>query len=112
MEFTAGSSPICIDTRALACISNDCTDFLTIKEAQNISINGIGSGLDVAGINTLHWLLVNDTGTELDIHMHHAIYVPKCLMKLLCSQQLARQIRHIGDGFNALAKERILQIVG
>ena len=54
MEFTTGSYSICIDTGASACISNDKNDFINIKEVQNVSINGIGSGLEVQGVGTLH----------------------------------------------------------
>jgi hypothetical protein len=93
MELTAGTSSICIDTGASACISHDSKDFLGIREVQNISINGISIGLDVAGIGTLHWLIVDDTSTELDVHVHNSLYVPKCPMKLLFPQQLAMQCK-------------------
>ena len=52
MPFEPKSIPICINMGALACISNDHTHFISLNTVQQMTINGIGNGLEVKGIGT------------------------------------------------------------
>jgi hypothetical protein len=92
-SFGTDAERICIDTGASACISTKCSNFISLQKVTDIMINGIGFGLPVEGIGTLKWPMLADNGTEMDIHIHQALYVPSAPMGLLCPQQIAMQTK-------------------
>jgi len=53
-NFGTDSKRICIETRALVCISTRKENFITLKEVKNIQINGIATGLPLVGIGLLN----------------------------------------------------------
>jgi hypothetical protein len=54
-HFDTDIESICVDTGASACLSTKQSNFVNLKEINNIKINGIASGLMVKGIGTLKW---------------------------------------------------------
>jgi hypothetical protein len=111
-SFGTDTERICIDAGASACLSTKKGNFVNLQPVTNLKINGIGSGLPVEGVGTLKWPMQADDGTEMDIHIHQALYVPSAPMGLLCPQQIAMQTQTIGDGFQALGHASILTVAG
>jgi hypothetical protein len=101
-QFDSDTERICIDTGASACLSTRRDNFISLRDLDNIKINGIASGLKVAGIGVLRWSIRDDNNTEIDLYIKDALYVPDAPMGLLCPQQIAQQTKLKGDGFLAL----------
>ena len=101
MDYAPGSRAICVDTGASACISNNKEDFVSLDVRGCSMIQGIGSGLSIAGMGTLKWVLHDDDGQEVSLFVRDALYVPAVPMCLLCPQQIAQQTKRINDGFFA-----------
>jgi hypothetical protein len=101
MDFAPGSIAICIDTGASSSISNDREDFITFQQVTDQVISGISSGLKVEGRGTLHWIIRDDNGDDVVLHISNALYVPKVPLCLLCPQQVAKQTGNLNDGFIA-----------
>jgi len=57
-------------------------------------------------------VIVDDSGTELEIIITNALFVPDCPMNLLSPQQVAQQTAHAGDGFHAQAGGGTLTVGG
>jgi hypothetical protein len=92
MDYAPGSNPICVDTGASVCISNNKNDFISLVKISSETIQGIGSGLQVEGKGTLRWIIYDDDGQEVTLYVRDALYVPgvQCvffvLSKSLCKQ--------------------------
>jgi hypothetical protein len=112
IPYAIGSAPICIDTGASASISNCKDDFIDLRPVQNLHLKGIATGLPIEGIGTLNWTIATDSGTNVTLQIRNALYVPSCPMHLLSPQQLVRQTKCSGDGFNALAHIGCLRFAG
>jgi hypothetical protein len=83
LHFGTDLECICIDTGASACISTRKENFVSIRQVDNLKINGIGSSLPVAGIGLLKWTIRDDTGNDIDLYVHDALLVPTAPMGLL-----------------------------
>jgi hypothetical protein len=104
MDYAPGSKAICIDTGASLCISNDKRDFITYHQVTNQIISGISSGLKIEGRGTLRWLIRDDLGNDVILHISDALHVPNVPnvpLCLLCPQQVAKQTGKRNDGFHA-----------
>jgi hypothetical protein len=101
MDYAPGSKAICIDTGASSCISNDKHDFITYYPVTDQVISGISSGLKVEGRSTLRWIIRDDNGNDVILHVSDALHVPKIPLCLLCPQQIAQQTGKSNDGFLA-----------
>jgi hypothetical protein len=101
MKFS-DSHPICIDTGASCCISNNKRDFIDLNPTQSSTVlKGIGSGLTIAGCGTIKWTISDDIGDEITLHLHNSLYVPDAPMNLLSPQHLAQQTALPSDGFHS-----------
>jgi hypothetical protein len=78
VPFSAAAAPICIDSGVSLSVSNNEHDFVTLKPVKDKSLSGIAMGLPIAGIGTLKWPLLTDSGTEVDLYIRNALYVPNC----------------------------------
>ena len=90
MDFAPGSSSICFDAGASACISSNKNDFVSLVACKNSTIQGIGTGLAIAGKGTLQWCILTNEGQEVNPYVRNALYVPGIPMNLLCPQQIAQ----------------------
>jgi hypothetical protein len=109
----SSNAPICIDTGASCCISNDKKDFVNFTPSSTDSvIHGISSGLKIAGTGTITWTILNDDSDEITIHIHDCLYVPDAPMCLLSPQHMASQTNHPNDGFLIHKKFSILTFSG
>jgi hypothetical protein len=107
-----GSQTICVDTGASACISDHKHDFVTLDTYGSAFIEGIGSGLKIAGTGTLRWILLDDDGQEITLFVRDILYMPAVPMCLLCPKQIAQQTRKTNDGFLVAGPQGTLIIDG
>ncbi len=75
-------------------------------------LKGISSGLNIIGTGTLKWMILNNNGDEITIHLHNSLYVPDALMCLLSPQHMAQQSTSDSDGFNSKGQYGILYFAG
>jgi hypothetical protein len=99
MNFSPGGQPICVDSGASCCISNNWNDFTTFQSASNRVHSGITNCLEIEGTGTLCWRILNDNGDKVQLHSHNSLYVPSLPMNLLSPQQICQQTKHLDDGF-------------
>ncbi len=90
-QLDTNAERTCIDIGASACISTQKDNFVSLKETNNMKINGIESGLQVSGIGTLKWSIYDAKNNEIDLFVKDALYVPTASMGLICPQQIAQQ---------------------
>jgi hypothetical protein len=88
MDFAPGSSSICIDMGASACISNNKNDFVSLVACNNNTIQGIGADLKITGTGNLQWSNLMDAGQEFNLYVCNALFVPGAPMNLLCAHQI------------------------
>ena len=69
MNFSPGGLPVCIDTGASSCISNNKSDFLDLQPTSNTVLKGIGSGLRIEGTGTICWKLLDNAGDEISLYI-------------------------------------------
>jgi hypothetical protein len=111
MKFT-NNKPICIDTGVSCSISSNKQDFLTFTETSSTVLKGIGSGLPVVGIGTVKWIIVDDNGDDIVLHLHNTLDVPDIPMCLLSPHHMAQQTTLSSDGFNCTGPHGILTFAG
>jgi hypothetical protein len=70
---------------------------------KDLNLSGFATGLPIVGIGTLIWPILTDSGTEVELYIRKAVYVPAFPMNLLSPQHLAQQTKRVHDGFNILA---------
>ena len=75
MAFEPDSYPICIDTGASACLSNDASHFISLNPVQQMTINGIGSRLEVKGVGMIRWLVLDDEGNEVELTVKNTLLI-------------------------------------
>ncbi len=68
------------------------------------SLSGIASGLPIAGIGTVKWSILMDSGMIVDLYVRNTLYVLNCPIRLLSPQQIAQQTQRASDGFYMQAK--------
>lgn len=112
MNFNPGGYPICIDTGASSCISNNKSDFVNLHPTTNTVLNGVGSGLNIDGVGTLCWKFTNDNEDEISLHIQDSLYVPSAPMHLLSPQTIAQQTDNSLDGFHANGPHGIFTFAG
>jgi hypothetical protein len=101
MNFSPGGIPICIDTEASSCISNNKSDFINLHTTSNTVLKVIGSGHQIEVTGTLCWKISNDAGDDISLHIQESLYVPSAPMCLLSPQTIAQQTNNALDGFHA-----------
>jgi hypothetical protein len=95
-------APLIMDTGASISISPFITDFISpIRPAQHITIKGIASGLNVAGMGNLAYTFLNDNGVEQTITLKNSLYVPQSAVRLVCPWQIGTITGHQEDGLYA-----------
>jgi hypothetical protein len=61
--------PVCIDTGASCCISNNKSDFTHFKESTSSVLHGISSGLSIHGTGTIKWSINDDNGDKIILYL-------------------------------------------
>ena len=79
---------VLFDNGANVTIGIDKSDFIDLEERKG-SISGVGAAT-AEGIGTIHWRTILDDGSELDIIVPNALYVPSMDLRILSIDQLGR----------------------
>jgi len=102
-----------IDTRASISITNDAKDFISsVRSVQPTLLKGIASSLEVKGIGSARYTFMLLDGTHNTVTLRNVLYVPKCVVRLLCPRHLADCTGVVGDGLNSLKDHGILTCNG
>jgi hypothetical protein len=113
MPISPDMVPLVIDTGASVSISPCLTDFIgPLRPVQQVSIQGIASGLSVQGVGTISYTYHNDAGIPQTLHLDGALYVPQCTTRLICPRQLGLASGNANDGFQSLHDKEILMFQG
>jgi len=111
--FSSDMVPLILDTGASVSISPCRTDFISpIRPAQHITIKGIASGLNVAGIGNMAYTFINDAGDTQTITLKNSLYVPQSAVHLICPRQIGASTGHHADGLYATATRSHLIVEG
>ena len=111
--MTPDMAPLILDTGASISISPYPTDFITpIRPVQHVNIKGIASGLAAKGIGDLSYSFVNDAGTTQTIVLKNCLYVPQCVVRLICPRQIGAVTGNPEDGFYATNSKSTLIVHG
>ena len=103
-------SPIGVDNRCSACISDDRDDFEGPLMATKRVIKGFG-GVTTKGVQTgtLLWRWADDTGKTHSFRIPNSYYVPQGGVKLISPQHLAQSLKDVrGTGEETNGKECVL----
>ena len=103
-------SPIGVDNRCSACISDDRDDFEGPLMTSKRVIKGFG-GVTTKGVQTgtLLWRWADDTGKTHSFRIPNSYYVPQGGVKLLSPQHLAQLLKDVrGTGEETNSKECVL----
>jgi hypothetical protein len=93
--------PLILDTGASISLSPYKSDFISpIRPVQNVQIKGIAPVLTVQGVGDLFYSFYNDDGELLTMVLKDCLYVPQCIVRLICPHQIGAQTQHSEDGFN------------
>jgi hypothetical protein len=77
--------PLIINTGASISLNPHKSDFTTlIRPVQHITIKGIALGLTVKGVGDLSYTYHNDNGEEQTMILRNCLYVPQCVVQLIC----------------------------
>jgi hypothetical protein len=107
--LTPDMVPIIIDLGASVSISPYSMDFVgPIHPVQNINLQGIASGLQVAGIGTIQYKFRNDADKEQTLLVQRCLHVPQRSVRLLCPQQIGVMTGFPNDGFHATSAKPTL----
>jgi hypothetical protein len=94
--------PLILDTGASVSISPVRLDFVTpIRPAQHVTVKGIASGLNVAGVGGIAYTFVNDAGDTQNIILRNCLYVPQSAVCLICPRQIGATTGCQADGLHA-----------
>jgi hypothetical protein len=111
--LTPDMVPLIIDTGASISLTPHATDFITpIRPVQNIQIKGIASGLSVKGVGDISYQFRNDMGELQTMILRDCLYVPQCVVRLLCPRQIGAETKNPEDGFNAKHINPVLTVNG
>ena len=88
---------VLFDNGANVTIGIDKSDFSQLEERKG-SVSGVGAAT-AEGIGTVHWRTILDDGSELDIIIPDALYVPSMDLRILSIDQHGRyRTRSRADG--------------
>jgi hypothetical protein len=91
--MTLDMVPLILDTGASVTITPFCSDFVTpLHSVQHITIKGIASGLKAEGVGGVSYTFVNDSGNEQTLTLQNCLYVPQCVVRLICPRQIGPRV--------------------
>lgn len=87
--FMRPGIPLIFDTGASITISNCKHDFVgPISPVQNATIQGIASGVEIKGIGTVQYTVLNANHNPQVLTIPGTPFAPACLSRLICPRQL------------------------
>jgi hypothetical protein len=113
VTFLSSTNMLIIDTGASITITPSKEDFVgDVKPVQPTVLQGIASGLQVAGIGTASYTFMVPNGDHISISLPNTLYVPACSVRLLCQRHVAASTGVAGDGFTSQKDWATLQCHG
>jgi hypothetical protein len=113
VTFTPDEVQFVINTGASITITHDKNDFDGhIHPVQPTTLQGIASGLSVAGIGDATYSFTMTEGNSISVTLKNTLYVPSCNVRLLCPRHLAACTDEANDGFNSIRDQGILTCYG
>ena len=114
VHFDSDSFDICVDTGASSTCTSSRDDFVpgSYVTVEGATINGIASGLTVAGYGTVRWVFHDDNYQPIDVEIDKVLHIPDVPTRLLSPQQLAKQTGGLHDGFHVGASHATLTFGG
>ena len=91
VRFDTDSKKIGIYNRASLCISHDETDFEGIIKPTHDKIKGIGGDVNIYGIGTVVWDIIDEEGVKHKLRIPNSLYVKKSPTRLLSPQHWAQE---------------------
>jgi hypothetical protein len=111
--FLPSTVALIIDTGASVSITPEIHDFIRPPTpVQPTTLRGIAAGLQVRGIGCVHYHFPRPEGGVITVKLDNVLYVPDCLMRLLCPRHVAAATQQKGDGFTSLESHSILTCHG
>ena len=109
IPFSVNMKPTCIDSSASVTVSNNKDVFVDFQPIKDINLSGIATSLPISANGAIKWPILTDSGTEVELYIREALYVPPCLMNLLSPQNpWPSKTKQSNDGFNILTNIGIL----
>jgi hypothetical protein len=88
--FLPSTVALIIDTGASVSITPEIDDFIRPPtHVQPTTLRGIAAGLQVRGIGCVHYHFPRPEGGVVTVKLDNVLYVPDCLMRLLCPRHVA-----------------------
>ena len=111
--MTPDMVPLILDTGASVSITPFLSDFITpLQPVQHVTIKGIASGLKAEGIGDVSYTFMNDSGMEQTLVLQNCLYVPQCVVRLICPRQIGATTGDPDDGFYASHQKSVLIVNG
>jgi len=90
-------------------VPNNKDVFVDFQPIKDINLSGIATSLPISANGAIKWPILTDSGTEVELYIREALYVPPCLMNLLSPQNTwPSKTKQSNDGFNILTNIGIL----
>jgi hypothetical protein len=78
-----------LDTGASISVTNCIADFIApLRPVQHTTLQGIAAGLEIKGLGTVRYSVLNDVGQTVTITIPEVLFVPECPSRLICPRQL------------------------
>jgi hypothetical protein len=78
-----------LDTGASVSVTNNIGDFLTPPNpVQRTTLQGIAAGLEVRGLGTASYTVLDDAAQPATMNVPGTLHVPACPSRLLCPRQI------------------------
>ena len=113
-SFNTNSKPLIRDYRVSLSVTFYKDNFIlgTYKPLSCVTISGIASGLEAAGIGSVLYKISDDNGTLLDLQIDRVLHLKQLPQRLISPQQVLKQHYSPGDGFFMYNTHSILKIGG
>ena len=113
-SFDTDSKPLIGDCGASSSATFCKDDFIpdTYRVLSGVTISGIASGLEAAGIGSVLYKISDDNGTLLDLQIDRVLHLKQLPQRLISPQQVLKQHYSPGDGFFMYNTHSILKIGG
>jgi hypothetical protein len=111
--MTPDMVPLIFDTGASISLSPVRSDFIgPIRPVQHVHIKGIASGLQAEGVGDISYNFTNDAGQSQTITLRNCLYVPQCVVRLICPRQIGIVTGNPNDGLYATQSSTTLIVHG
>ena len=114
VSFDTDSTQLIGDSEASSSTTFSKEDFTsgTYGSLSGVTISGIVSGLEAAGVGSVRCQILDDDGATLDLQIDRVLHLKKLPQRLISPQQVLKQHYSSGDGFFMCPTHSVLKIGG